>query len=75
MPSEKETYIISRVHRHIEREGEGASIRPWFWILCLFLGPMMRAIVSQWYTYIAVRELISPQLVDLGVSVGKHGPP
>ncbi|TCD64624.1 hypothetical protein EIP91_003858 [Steccherinum ochraceum] len=32
--------------------GEGASMRPWFWILWLFLGPMIDAIADQYRQFV-----------------------
>ena len=42
--------------RYIETDGANATIKPWFWIACLFLGPTIHSISYQWYMYVAVRE-------------------
>ncbi|CAE7169341.1 unnamed protein product [Rhizoctonia solani] len=41
------------------RKGEDLGcIRPWFWILWLFLGPVIGSIAFQWYTFIATGSLV-----------------
>lgn len=42
------------IARYIEKDGENATIKPWFWILWLFLGPTICSITNQWYTFITV---------------------
>ena len=44
--------------RFIESNGQGASINPWFWILCLFFGPIIMSISFQWYIFMATRAVI-----------------
>uniref|UniRef100_A0A8H8CG88 P-loop containing nucleoside triphosphate hydrolase protein n=1 Tax=Psilocybe cubensis TaxID=181762 RepID=A0A8H8CG88_PSICU len=48
---------INRILSYIENGGEGATIRPWFWILCLFCGPSFDSILFQWYIFLATRTL------------------
>jgi hypothetical protein len=43
--------------RFIESNGQGASINPWFWIFCLFFGPIVMSISSQWYIFMGTRAL------------------
>ncbi|KAJ2927022.1 hypothetical protein H1R20_g10047, partial [Candolleomyces eurysporus] len=38
---------------YIEKGGENATIKPWFWILWLFLGPTICSIANQWYNFVA----------------------
>jgi len=42
----------------MEKNGQGAIMRPWFWILCIFVGPLIRVLVFQWYIFIAKRTLV-----------------
>ncbi|KAF8811726.1 hypothetical protein BYT27DRAFT_7160557 [Phlegmacium glaucopus] len=49
---------INRLLNYLETGGAGARIRPWFWILCLLAGPMIRNICIQWYIFIATRTLV-----------------
>ncbi|KAF8803435.1 multidrug resistance-associated ABC transporter [Phlegmacium glaucopus] len=46
---------IKKVLSFIESDGEGASITPWFWVLCLFIGPIILSISSQWYIFMSTR--------------------
>ncbi|PPQ72967.1 hypothetical protein CVT25_004484, partial [Psilocybe cyanescens] len=49
---------VNRLLKYLETQGEGAFVRPWFWILCLFCGPFFRSIAFQWYNFIATRTLV-----------------
>ena len=40
---------------YLETGGKGATIRPWVWIIWLFMGPTVGSIAFQWYIFIAVR--------------------
>jgi hypothetical protein len=51
---------------YIETGGEKATIKPWFWVLWLFLGPTISSIAYQWYIFIAVSHLIN---FELGTSI------
>ena len=44
--------------RYLESGGTGAIIRPWFWILWLFVGPFVVSLAWQWYIYIAVCGIV-----------------
>ena len=43
--------------RFMESDGQGASINPCFWVLCLFIGPVIMSICSQWYIFMGTRAL------------------
>ena len=49
-------YVLILI-RYIESNGQGASISPWFWILCLFFGPIIMSISFQWYIFMGTRAL------------------
>ncbi|KAG6866017.1 hypothetical protein C0991_009425 [Blastosporella zonata] len=49
---------IKELLRYVETRGEGATIRPWFWILWLFVGPTVGSLAWQWYIFIATRTLV-----------------
>ncbi|KAF8886219.1 P-loop containing nucleoside triphosphate hydrolase protein [Gymnopilus junonius] len=51
---------INRIlkNSYLETGGENADIRPWFWILCIFAGPAIRAIFFQGYIFIGTRTLV-----------------
>ncbi|TDL23375.1 hypothetical protein BD410DRAFT_820769 [Rickenella mellea] len=44
---------INQLLQYFEKQGEGVYVRPWVWILWLFLCPFIVSGVMQWYTYIA----------------------
>lgn len=42
---------MNRSNRYIETKGSGAVVRPWFWILWLFFGPIMTSVSQHMYLY------------------------
>ncbi|KIK71390.1 hypothetical protein GYMLUDRAFT_254610 [Collybiopsis luxurians FD-317 M1] len=49
--------------RYLESGGEDNVVRPWFWILWLFLGPVGGTLAIQWYIFIATRTLVRGQAI------------
>ncbi|KAF4617689.1 hypothetical protein D9613_006261 [Agrocybe pediades] len=49
---------INRLLNYVETDGQGATVRPWVWVLCIFFGPFIRILVYQWYIFIANRTLV-----------------
>ncbi|KAJ7275444.1 hypothetical protein B0H12DRAFT_1199540 [Mycena haematopus] len=49
---------INRLLDYLEKPGEEPAVKPWFWIIWLFLGPMMSSTALQWYIFIATRTLV-----------------
>ena len=43
---------------YLETDGVNAKIRPWFWILWLFLGPLMASFSFEWYIFLVTRALV-----------------
>ena len=43
---------------YLETDGINAKIRPWFWILWLFLGPLMASFSFEWYIFLVTRALV-----------------
>ncbi|KAH8835448.1 hypothetical protein DL96DRAFT_1730898 [Flagelloscypha sp. PMI_526] len=43
---------------YLESDGENAVVRPWVWILWIFLGPTIGTMAIQWYIFIATRTLV-----------------
>lgn len=39
-------------NRYIEAKGSGAIVRPWFWIIWLFVGPIMTSLCQNMYLYL-----------------------
>jgi hypothetical protein len=49
---------INRLLTYIETGGVGAVIRPWVWILWLFLGPLVSSTAMQAYIFLNTRNLV-----------------
>jgi len=45
----------------LETKGRDDYIRPWFWVVCLFFGPLIVSICFQWYIYLGTRTLARTQ--------------
>ncbi|KAF9526532.1 multidrug resistance-associated ABC transporter [Crepidotus variabilis] len=58
---------INRILNYLETGGKGATIRPGFWILWLFIGPIAGSLVYNWYFFIAQATTIRVEalLTDL----------
>ncbi|KAF5384757.1 hypothetical protein D9757_006267 [Collybiopsis confluens] len=55
---------LNMLLRYLEPGGkEEAIVRPWFWILWLFLGPVSGTIAIQYYIFIATRTLVRTQAI------------
>ncbi|GJE87804.1 multidrug resistance-associated ABC transporter [Phanerochaete sordida] len=52
---------VNRILHYLETGGEGATIRPWFWILTFFTSFAATALVSGRYMFIALRILVEAQ--------------
>ncbi|KIJ62401.1 hypothetical protein HYDPIDRAFT_94464 [Hydnomerulius pinastri MD-312] len=49
---------IKNLLSYLESGGKEAVVRPWVWILGIFLGPVITALSLQWYGFIATRTLV-----------------
>ncbi|CAK5280078.1 unnamed protein product [Mycena citricolor] len=49
---------INRLLAYLEKPEEEQFIKPWFWIIWLFLGPMAGSTGFQWYIFLATRTLV-----------------
>ncbi|KAH8086659.1 hypothetical protein BXZ70DRAFT_1067810 [Cristinia sonorae] len=54
---------INRLLKYIETGGEGALVRPWIWVLWLFLGPTLGAITNERYMYLGTRVFTKAQSI------------
>lgn len=54
---------IKQLLGYLETHGKDAIMRPWFWIIWLFAGPMVGTIAWQWYIYIATRTLVRAECI------------
>ncbi|KAF8876209.1 multidrug resistance-associated ABC transporter [Gymnopilus junonius] len=49
--------LASMVIFYMETGGDDATVQLWFWIIWLFVGPMLQSLAWQWYIFIATRTL------------------
>ncbi|KAJ4000261.1 hypothetical protein F5050DRAFT_1804229 [Lentinula boryana] len=54
---------LNMLLRYLEPGGEKAVVRPWFWILWLFIGPVGGTVFIQWYIFVATRTLVRTQAI------------
>ncbi|KIJ38971.1 hypothetical protein M422DRAFT_258389 [Sphaerobolus stellatus SS14] len=46
---------INRILYYLENDKPDTGIQPWFWIIFLFVGPMLNSLCNQWYTFVGTR--------------------
>ncbi|KAJ7813135.1 P-loop containing nucleoside triphosphate hydrolase protein [Mycena olivaceomarginata] len=44
---------INRLLSHLENPNQESLMKPWFWIILLFLGPIVSSVSYQWYIFIS----------------------
>ncbi|KAF7339970.1 ATP-binding cassette transporter [Mycena venus] len=49
---------INRLLSYLENPNEEPAVKPWFWIIWLFIGPMLGSTAFQWYIFMATRTLV-----------------
>ncbi|KIM25975.1 hypothetical protein M408DRAFT_330768, partial [Serendipita vermifera MAFF 305830] len=49
---------INRLLTYIETDGQGAVVRPWVWIMWLFIGPLVGSTAMQAYVFLNTRNLV-----------------
>ncbi|TFK36798.1 hypothetical protein BDQ12DRAFT_699326 [Crucibulum laeve] len=54
---------INRLLSYLETGGEGAIVKPWLWILWLFVGPTISSFAWQWYIFIATRTMVRAECI------------
>ncbi|KZV93631.1 hypothetical protein EXIGLDRAFT_835559 [Exidia glandulosa HHB12029] len=54
---------LNRLLTFIESDGEGAVVRPWVWIIWLFLGPFLSSLVFECYAFVATRMLVQAESI------------
>ncbi|KAF5392518.1 hypothetical protein D9757_002192 [Collybiopsis confluens] len=52
---------INRLLNYIETGGRNALVKPWFWILCLFLGPTVQSLTKESYEFVANRTQVQAE--------------
>ncbi|EKM56938.1 uncharacterized protein PHACADRAFT_208107 [Phanerochaete carnosa HHB-10118-sp] len=53
----------NRLLHYLETDGEGATVKPWVWILWLGGGPAIQATVSQYYLFLSTGTLVRVQAI------------
>ncbi|KAJ7102323.1 hypothetical protein B0H15DRAFT_943257 [Mycena belliarum] len=49
---------VNRLLSYLENREEEPSVKPWFWIVWLFVGPTIGSTAFQWYIFLATRTLV-----------------
>lgn len=52
---------IKEILHYIETGGSDATIKPWFWISWLFIGPFIISLTRQCYVFVATRMLVQTE--------------
>ena len=65
--------ILPFFHSYIETDGVGATVRPWFWIVALLVGPIVDYIFGSVYMFLSVRVLPSCRAICL-LMISSHSP-
>ena len=45
---------------YLQNGGHNAVVRPWVWVLCLFLGPVIGSLAYQWSSFVGVGSVLLP---------------
>ncbi|KAK7443278.1 hypothetical protein VKT23_015876 [Stygiomarasmius scandens] len=61
-------FVLNKLLKYLETGGENATVRPWVWILGLFLSPVLEAVSYEWFFRVAMHtevrvEALIQQLV------------
>ncbi|KAL1726027.1 P-loop containing nucleoside triphosphate hydrolase protein [Schizophyllum commune] len=54
---------LNRILNYIEHGAVGMSVRPWFWVCLLFVGPMISSVTLQWYIHLVIRTAIRAEAI------------
>ncbi|KAF7340426.1 Multidrug resistance-associated ABC transporter protein [Mycena venus] len=54
---------MQRLLQYIETKEEGAIVRPWVWIVMIFLGPIVGSLGFQYYIFINTRSLVRAEAI------------
>ncbi|KIY72764.1 P-loop containing nucleoside triphosphate hydrolase protein [Cylindrobasidium torrendii FP15055 ss-10] len=54
---------VNRLVAYLDNGGEGAIYKPWVWIVWLLLGPLIQAIITQSFTHIACRVMVTLEAI------------
>ncbi|KAJ7487075.1 hypothetical protein FB451DRAFT_1337537 [Mycena latifolia] len=56
-------FAMNRLLHYIETREDGAVVRPWVWILLIFLGPIVGSLAYQCYFFITNRTLVQIEAI------------
>ncbi|KAF8171621.1 P-loop containing nucleoside triphosphate hydrolase protein [Mycena galopus ATCC 62051] len=56
-------FAMNRLLLYIETREENLVVRPWVWILVIFLGPLVGSLSFQWYIFINTRTLVRTESI------------
>ncbi|KAJ6566068.1 P-loop containing nucleoside triphosphate hydrolase protein [Mycena capillaripes] len=56
-------FAMKHLLQYIERQEEGAEVRPWVWIAMIFLGPLFGTLLWQVYVFINTRSLVRAEAI------------
>ncbi|KAJ7288436.1 P-loop containing nucleoside triphosphate hydrolase protein [Mycena rebaudengoi] len=59
--------VMNRLLAYLQNEGKGSTIRPWVWILALFLVPFVRIVTQARYTWIATRQMTQAEGISINL--------
>ncbi|KAJ7491024.1 P-loop containing nucleoside triphosphate hydrolase protein [Mycena latifolia] len=54
---------INRLLNYLEAKGSNATVRPWFWIVLLFVGPTLGTVATQWHKFVYNRVNIQAEAI------------
>ncbi|KAJ7852957.1 multidrug resistance-associated ABC transporter [Mycena leptocephala] len=54
---------LQKLLHYIETKGEGATVRPWVWVLWLFVGPTIHSLGDQFYMFIVSRATVRAEAI------------
>ncbi|KAL1717785.1 P-loop containing nucleoside triphosphate hydrolase protein, partial [Schizophyllum commune] len=54
---------VNRILYYIENGAAGLTLRPWFWVALLFVGPTVTSFALQWYIHLATRTTIRAEAI------------
>ncbi|KAE9405641.1 hypothetical protein BT96DRAFT_955137 [Gymnopus androsaceus JB14] len=53
-----EPIAVNGLLRYLEQGKEGATMRPWFWVLLLFVYPVVDSSFVEWYLRVSLRTIV-----------------
>jgi hypothetical protein len=56
-------FAINRILRHLETDGAEAVVRPWVWVVLLFVGPSIGVLAYQVYAHVNVVNAVRAEAV------------